>query len=744
MKKAVLLLTAILLSSVWLNANTVAYWRFEEGTAGEQHLGVDDGYYVDSANDNNMSVWSFDGLSITNNPVSSSDVAESYVPVTDVTNLLSLSFNAASNTCISTADDADVNSHDFSSGITVECMIKVPAGGTRSILAKDGRPSGAGDPTFTIKIRTGNILQFTIFDGDGNKHDMRVGNIPVDQWCRIACVCDGTNATSYIQSDLSQSYQVAGSQWVSGGAFYSDTNKWSIGAGRWASIYPDGYISGLIDEVRISDVALDVSEFLGSGAPFPSVDIINEDATVNYDTDHYTITGSNNVNVVGNMTWLNKLTGVIGNIPATPSWTISNITLAVGANVIVVTGSNAFNSISSDSVTIIRKRNHGTETKPYTIAEARALSVGSTNFWAQGYIVGGNYDNFNSPFTNNNGICCADSADETNMNNCLQVTLNDGTGFRELWGLKNHPENIGKRIKFHGSRGDYSGKPSFENVDQIIEIYPESILAYWRFEQGTNGMRHSDELDSWYLDSSGYGNNLSAAFVDENPYSTNDLPFAIVPLTGKSNLLAASFNNMALGTYETIHNPIVPINNHYFENGFTVECMVKYFDFNFSVAVGNDARPTTAIGDPLFVLKHRNQTNNPIQLAFFDGAGAVHKIISERFINTGVWYYVAAVCNGSNAYLYIKTKEEDEYQLEAVETNNISGGPLFYQENAVWTVGRGMWGDIPTDYLNGCIDEVRICDVALDETQFLGFSEIPEPSLIISGIALALLAFRRK
>jgi len=546
MKKSILLLTSILLSSVWLNAGTVAYWRFEEGTAGEQHLGVDDGYYVDSANGNNMSVWSSDGLSITNNPVASSDVAESYVPITDATNLLSLSFNSNSNTVISTADDADVNTHDFSSGITIECMVKIPVGSTRTIIAKVGRPSVAGDPTVTIKVRPGNVLQFTIFDGAGVKHDFRIGNIPDDEWCRIACVCDGTNATSYIQSDLSQSYQVAGTEPVSGGALFSDDTKWAIGAGRWADEYPNGYISGLIDEVRISDVALNVSEFLGSGAPFPSVDILNEDSTVNYDTDHYTITGNNNVNVVGNMTWFNQLTGIIGNIPATPSWIISNITLAVGANVIVVSGSNAYDSVASDSVTIIRRSKRGTETKPYTIAEARALSVGTTNFWAQGYIVGGSYDNFNSPFTNNNGVCCADSADDTNVNNCLQVTLDNGTGFRDIWGLQNHPENIGKRIKFHGSREDYSGKPSFENVDQIIEIYPENILAYWRFEQGTNGTRHSGELDNWYLDSSSYGNNLSAASDDENPYSTNDIPFAVVPLYGKINLLAAYFLKMVL------------------------------------------------------------------------------------------------------------------------------------------------------------------------------------------------------
>jgi len=172
--------------------------------------------------------------------------------------------------------------------------------------------------------------------------------------------------------------------------------------------------------------------------------------------------------------------------------------------------------------------------------------------------------------------------------------------------------------------------------------------------------------------------------------------------------------------------------------------MVKYFDFDFSVAVGNDAKPIDSAGYPLFALKHRgSDSNSPIQFAFVDDAGTYHSLISDRFIDTGIWYNVAAVCDSSNVYLYIKSKDEDEYQLEAAETNTISGGALFYEENAVWTVGRGMWGGLPTDYLNGCVDEVRICDVGLVETQFLGSGEIPEPSLIISGFALALLAFRK-
>ena len=246
-------------------------------------------------------------------------------------------------------------------------------------------------------------------------------------------------------------------------------------------------------------------------------------------------------------------------------------------------------------------------------------------------------------------------------------------------------------------------------------------IAYWRFEQGTNGTKHTGEQDNWYLDCSGNSNYLSAEEIIDNPYSTNDVPFNAVPLTGETNLLALSCDgSMSISTCGSYGDPI-PINTYGFTNAFTVECMVKYFDFNYAVVVGNDGRPT-AFGDPLFALKHRNQEGKPIQLAFFDGAGNNHKLYSSSYIDTGIWYRVAAVCDSSNAYLYIKHPGL-EYQLEATETNVING---LYMMDSFWTVGRGMWGGNPQDYLKGCVDEVRISDTALTVTQFLGYSSQPE------------------
>lgn len=106
----------------------------------------------------------------------------------------------------------------------------------------------------------------------------------------------------------------------------------------------------------------------------------------------------------------------------------------------------------------------GTENDPYTIAEARALSEGATEYYAQGYIVGGRYDDFEPPCANDYAVSCADSDSETEVNNCLQVKL-ESDGGRANWGLNSNPGNLGKRITFKGFRDSYGGYPSFEGVN---------------------------------------------------------------------------------------------------------------------------------------------------------------------------------------------------------------------------------------------------------------------------------------
>jgi len=108
----------------------------------------------------------------------------------------------------------------------------------------------------------------------------------------------------------------------------------------------------------------------------------------------------------------------------------------------------------------------GTQEDPYTIAEAMALPTETAEYWAQGYIVGGRYDNFTSPWTGDFGISCADTDGESDVNNCLQVKL-ESDGGRANWGLASNPDTFQKLILFQGNRDAYGGYPSFEHVDNV-------------------------------------------------------------------------------------------------------------------------------------------------------------------------------------------------------------------------------------------------------------------------------------
>ena len=96
MKRSVgyLITVAVFGSLAWSNASTIANWRFEEGTAGVQHSGNHDGFYLDSSgNGNHLSAWA-DSM----NPTATSDVP--FAGQGGATNTLALDFegwNSVSN-----------------------------------------------------------------------------------------------------------------------------------------------------------------------------------------------------------------------------------------------------------------------------------------------------------------------------------------------------------------------------------------------------------------------------------------------------------------------------------------------------------------------------------------------------------------------------------------------------------------------------------------------------------------------
>ncbi len=89
----------------------------------------------------------------------------------------------------------------------------------------------------------------------------------------------------------------------------------------------------------------------GEGAPY--VDATTPDITVDESSTVYAINGTNNQNVVGIMWWTNALGGG-GTLAAVTPWTIPDVPLQLGDNVITVAGSNVYGDVAADSVRIAR------------------------------------------------------------------------------------------------------------------------------------------------------------------------------------------------------------------------------------------------------------------------------------------------------------------------------------------------------------------------------------------------------
>ncbi len=261
-----------------------------------------------------------------------------------------------------------------------------------------------------------------------------------------------------------------------------------------------------------------------------------------------------------------------------------------------------------------------------------------------------------------------------------------------------------------------------------------ATVAYWRFEDGTNGTAHAGDNDDWYVDSSDSGNPMSTVDPGSRPLATDDIPFLLVPQTGADNTLALDFNSQYVQTVGS-----KPIDSYMFTSGWTIECTFKLDDYGWCVPVGKDGQPNPGHVRPTFFMKCR-ATDKQFQVGYWDDLTNQLEFKSTILINTGRWYSVAATYDGANVNMYIKEDTDLAYDLEnsVAETDGVSFG----QWPNAWSVGRGMHDGGIGDYFKGIVDEVRINDVALPPTSFLGV--VPEPSLIIGGIALALLVFRRK
>lgn len=235
-KRAATLLAWTLLGSSMMaeavQGETLAYWRFEEGSGTS---------IADSSAHGN------DG-SLLNGVAFSGDVGVLQVPLTNAPNLFSLELDGADDIGVV----ADSGSLRPQGSLTLEALIK-PAAGARVIVGKQ-LFGGCCVNSYQLEL---NPFRFQLTDSSGNDHLIGPGfNPPVDEWIHVAGTWDGATMRLYLNGTE-----------VSNGPFFGpigyDMNPLLIGGEDDGGGIPGCCLfRGHIDEVRLSDRALHPSEFL--------------------------------------------------------------------------------------------------------------------------------------------------------------------------------------------------------------------------------------------------------------------------------------------------------------------------------------------------------------------------------------------------------------------------------------------------------------------------------------------------
>ncbi|RKX39777.1 MAG: hypothetical protein DRP64_13810 [Verrucomicrobia bacterium] len=260
--------TILLLGSVFfgscdpLYAGTVAYWRFEDGSAGTEHNDDRDNWYQDiSGNGNHLSSWGSQSR-----PMATTDRPFATVPQTGAANNLALDYDGNDDLGTFGSGTKMIDSYMFINGWTVEASFKMRGSHWQVLVGKDGKPNeNLAEPVFYFKHRDDNHrLDCLFFDNNGDFHWTQTREAIVSgQWYSVAATYDNSIFKLYLKSTGDEDYVLQGTLIVPAGATLGQwTEYWTVGRGMWDH-NPVDFVDGLIDEVRISDTALAPSEFLG-------------------------------------------------------------------------------------------------------------------------------------------------------------------------------------------------------------------------------------------------------------------------------------------------------------------------------------------------------------------------------------------------------------------------------------------------------------------------------------------------
>ncbi len=281
-KQKIFLFFSATLCCLIADAETIGYWRFEEGTNAQiaplyWSSGNHKWFKDSSSNNNNMPTWSAD-----TSPRYTNDKAFNFVPNNYLDNNLAARFgwNTLNDDIWSEGATALKNGSTFSNGWSVEVSVKLfSTTDWQVIVGKDGKPSPAdGAPLFSIKFSPAlQKFEMNVWDGGTNVRWLSTGDnsVIIKTWYHLACVCDGAAVRLFMKSPEDSQYNQMEATYVAGGPMAHHSGNWSIGRGQWNGANAD-WANAIIDEVRISDIALLPSQFTAEYQQWSTEEIVTE------------------------------------------------------------------------------------------------------------------------------------------------------------------------------------------------------------------------------------------------------------------------------------------------------------------------------------------------------------------------------------------------------------------------------------------------------------------------------------
>lgn len=266
-----------------------AYWRFEEGVAGEYvPAGADT--VTDSINANHLQRNDETTPPELEAPTYTADVPAAVVPQTGAPNTLALDFFHDP----TGGDDLfpwekNINNPiiEEGNGFSVEASFKFRFVGSEQgvdpfqiIICKESNLDMQAVtvlPIFTLRVLDTGYLQAILYDNGANERQVTTDwMVEVGRWYHAAVVNDGSTMEFYVDKTDGNGYVLegtveglVGALWTGGEGVDDFDTAWRIGRGQYALNAAD-WSDATIDEVRLTNRALDPSEFLfveGAAAP---------------------------------------------------------------------------------------------------------------------------------------------------------------------------------------------------------------------------------------------------------------------------------------------------------------------------------------------------------------------------------------------------------------------------------------------------------------------------------------------